>query len=420
MKHINKIISVNLLLFILLYGTLLSFAVTPTSWSGKVIEVLDGDIIKVLHENHEETIILAEVDCPKVDQPFGSIAKNFTSYLSLGKIITVKPVGTDGNSHIVAHIILPDRHDLNEDLVEAGLAWVLPSTSTKNALLDKEAQARSDKLGIWSETNPIPPWEWNINIRQAENERLLSNIQETSPLSKDEINTSISQNLKYESDEKDSFVIYRGFVVNFNCLKKGPNFTIHRLTAEQISTDHGEKAKRRSSFFIDDHHLKSCSATNNDYKKSGYDRGHMVPAGDFYWNQLLKNETFVLTNISPQSPNLNRGIWVFLENTIRDRVTKTRHTFYIITGVIYSETKSDVMGLSKVEVPDSFYKIIFDSDNNEMYGFLINNDLDSYDRSLKSYQVSIDYIEKLANEDFFDNLPDMLENSIESSTIYLN
>ncbi len=84
----------------------------------------------------------------------------------------------------------------------------------------------------------------------------------------------------------------------------------------------------------------------------------MVPAGDFYSNQSLKDETFVLTNICPQNAVLNRGIWASLENSIREKIIKLNTEAYIITGSIFSSDSIHTIGIDKVGVPDYFYKIM--------------------------------------------------------------
>ncbi len=407
----------SLLLYLLFAGH--SFPNELQTWTGKVVRVYDGDSIAVFDGSDEKKIILADIDCPEFDQPLGKVAKSFTTYLSFGKTITVRPLGNDKYGRIIAYIILPDGHSLNEDLLQAGLAWVYKPNSEKHNLIKKEKLASSKRLGIWSNSDPVPPWEWRNGVRQnSKGTDKLSNItNETDPVNSIEKEISIKKNLKYESDDLGKFIIYRGFVVNYNCFRKIPNFTIHVINLEQISSRHREKAKRRGSFYVDDYNLKNCSSTNADYKGSGYDRGHMVPAGDFYWNELLKRETFVLTNIAPQSPNLNRGVWAYLENRIRDKVHNTSHDLYVITGTIFNHDINKFIGSNRIAIPGSYYKIIYDPVSNEMFGFVMNNNAESYDGMLESYQVSVDKIEKLTNEDFFDKLPDVMEESLESSII---
>jgi len=204
-------------------------------------------------------------------------------------------------------------------------------------------------------------------------------------------------------------------VVAYDTIKKSPNFTIHRITSNQISSQSGIKAKRRSNFWVDDHNLKNKSPTNYDFKGSGYDRGHLVPAGDFYSDQLLKNETFVLTNICPQNPSLNRGIWANLEGSIRKIISDSGSTAYVITGVIHTDTLT--IGIGEVFVPNYLYKIVYFPLEQHLYAFMFINENITGFSQLSDYQVSVDDIEKITSEDFFDRLDDNIEEKLESQVI---
>lgn len=241
--------------------------------------------------------------------------------------------------------------------------------------------------------------------------------QQILPLTKEEEKDAARTHLIYECDPVDSFVIYRGYLVRYNYAKRTPIFTIHCLSPNQISPNSGTKVKRSSSFFVDDFHLRNRSAINMDYKWSGYDRGHMVPAGDFFWNKLLKDETFFLTNISPQNPILNRGIWNYLEMSIRDKVTALNENVYIVTGTIFSNSEIETIGLNKVGVPNYFYKIIYFSQTNLMFAFMFDNNIGSYLSDLNDYQIKVDELERITGQDFFECLEDSLENKLESTIL---
>lgn len=238
-------------------------------------------------------------------------------------------------------------------------------------------------------------------------------IQQIVNYSKDEI-YSLKYHLKYESDNPSRFIIYNGYVVSYNYKYRIPNFTYHKLTPFQISPQSGKQVKRRSSFYIDDYNLKRKSASNYDYKRSGFDKGHMVPAGDFYGNKILKDETFALTNICPQNPILNRGIWAYLEDRIRDKIIRFNKPAFIITGAIIDTMTCARIGLNHVGVPNYFYKIVFIPKLSLMYAFLFDNTITAYREKLENYQIKVDDIEGISGEDFFELLPDDFENKIES------
>jgi endonuclease YncB( thermonuclease family) len=131
-------------------------------WSGMVVGVSDGDTITVLHEGKGEKIRLYGIDTPEKGQPFSKKAKQFTSGMVYGKTVEVETKDTDRYSRNVA-LIYVDGQSLNEALVKNGFAWVYREYC-KEAFcedwLNLEIVARYDKIGLWSEPNPIPPWEF--------------------------------------------------------------------------------------------------------------------------------------------------------------------------------------------------------------------------------------------------------------------
>jgi len=131
-----------------------------SSWTGKVVGVSDGDTITVMKDGRGIKVRLSEIDCPESGQPFGARAKQLTSDLCFGKVVTVKPTDMDRYGRIVAHVILPDKRNLNEEIVKSGLAWQYKRYSKSQRLERLEAEARKAKIGIWSMPNPIPPWDW--------------------------------------------------------------------------------------------------------------------------------------------------------------------------------------------------------------------------------------------------------------------
>ncbi len=238
--------------------------------------------------------------------------------------------------------------------------------------------------------------------------------QETFALTDTEQQTSIKSFLRYESDSPTDYLLYRGFAIKYLCDQHVPEYALHVISPENISLPEGQSpAKRRSTFFVDDHQAKGCSAIPYDYKGSGYDRGHLVPAGDYVWNQLLKDETFVYSNIFPQSPNLNRGIWRHLEDCARRYSAENGVRLILITGGLYNNEDSITIGNRGLTVPSHTYKIIFSPTDNKMWCYLLPNSIDHY-QEIAAYQITVDEIEALAEEDFYDLLPDSLEGILES------
>ncbi len=242
------------------------------------------------------------------------------------------------------------------------------------------------------------------------------------PLSPTERQTAISRHLIFESDDPDSLIIYKGYVVSFDTTHKTPNWTIHDLTFTQIRTDTLPRASRRSRFLQDRLNLNANQqASHNDYTNSGFDRGHFVPAGDFFWDKPQKDDTFFVTNISPQTPDFNQIVWQNLEIKTRDLILDNRVNATVITGAIYASKRVKNRGLSrkKISIPSHLFKVVYTKIGNtdHLYCFLVPHMFAYPDKSLTCYQVSLDQIEGLVGEDFFEQLPDPIEIVLESQVM---
>jgi micrococcal nuclease len=135
-------------------------------FSGKVIGLADGDAITVLQERTPVKFRLHGIDAPETGQDFGSRAKQATSELAFGKVVTVQPVDTDRYSRTVALVTLPDGRSLNHELVCSGMAWWFRKFAPGDVALERlEAEARQAGRGVWSQPRPVPPWDWRDNTR---------------------------------------------------------------------------------------------------------------------------------------------------------------------------------------------------------------------------------------------------------------
>lgn len=135
-------------------------------WEGKVVKVVDGDTIQVLNNGNPVEIRLASVDCPELDQPYGPEARDFTVKKTAGKAIKVWPAGIDPEGRTLA-FVFADNVDLNKELLKAGLAWHFKGQTRNPELARLEFHARNRKAGLWSEPNPVPPWEWRQGKRSG-------------------------------------------------------------------------------------------------------------------------------------------------------------------------------------------------------------------------------------------------------------
>ncbi len=210
-------------------------------------------------------------------------------------------------------------------------------------------------------------------------------------------------------DDRDNQIIENlGYTVSYNKTWKIPNWVAYQLTNDE--TYGGEE---RTNKFLPDPQAKGVVTSTYDYSKSGYDRGHMAPAGDMKWDELAMTESFYLSNICPQNHNLNDGDWRILEEKIR-HWARIHGELYIVCGPIVTENHKTI-GYNKIAVPDSFYKVVLKTTDNEIeaIGFIFKNVAGH--KNLSSYVVSVDSVEQVANIDFFHALPDSVENIVEST-----
>jgi endonuclease G, mitochondrial len=166
----------------------------------------------------------------------------------------------------------------------------------------------------------------------------------------------------------------------------------------------------RTDDYRPDSLVSTMSAQLDDYRGSGYDRGHLCPAGDMKLNYTSMTETFYLSNCSPQDRDFNAGIWNELEERVRRWALSSGRMYVVTAGVLISNKGK--IGLDGVSIPKYFYKIIYDpKGQGKMIAFLIPNEKST--KPLQSYVVSVDSVESLTGIDFFPELPDTLENLLE-------
>jgi len=199
-----------------------------------------------------------------------------------------------------------------------------------------------------------------------------------------------------------------GYVLAYDEKRKNPAWVAYHLTAIEKKPT----SKRPSRFNTDK--TTEAKVSHKDYTHSGYDRGHMAPNYGIStrYGRAAQIETFLMSNIVPQKPNLNRGVWRELEM----KVAKLANRFdgvYIITGPIY-DNQIETISKKNIEIPDSFYKIIIDLENNipRALAFIMPQNVNRKDKPEK-FLTNIDEIEKQTGLDFFADLEDSYESKFE-------
>ncbi|GAH82191.1 unnamed protein product, partial [marine sediment metagenome] len=130
---------------------------------------------------------------------------------------------------------------------------------------------------------------------------------------------------------KDDIIRHTAYTLKYKEKYEQAEWVLYKLTAERVKGSY-----KRTNDFRPDPMVKTGSATLSDYKGSGYDRGHLAPAGDMKWSTTAMSESFYMSNMSPQNPGFNRGIWKKLEGQVRTWATDNEE-IYIVTGPVLSE-----------------------------------------------------------------------------------
>lgn len=186
--------------------------------------------------------------------------------------------------------------------------------------------------------------------------------------------------------------------------------------AYELKKDFIRKNNFKRPFFVDDPKVKTSSADWRNFKNSGYDKGHLCPAGDMQFNINAYNDTFYTSNVSPQLRAFNGGIWNRLEQKVR-YWAEIYDGVYVVTGGVLN-TSLNTIGREQVAVPDFFYKIVLNRSkgNFKVIAFLMPNK--KSEKPLYDFVVSVDSIEKMTGIDFFPALDDKIENDLEKRTDY--
>ena len=213
--------------------------------------------------------------------------------------------------------------------------------------------------------------------------------------------------VKLPDGTKHKTVQYPGFTVSFNAKHHIPNYVAWQLTGKNT-----EGSIKRTNKFLTDESVSGCPV-DNDYRNSGYDRGHMFPAADAKNREETMDACFYLTNICPQEHSLNNGAWKRLEENCRKWAVRDS-AIIIISGPVLADRLTKTIGETPVTVPDRFFKIILAPYANppRAIGFIMNNGY--VPGGMQQAAVSVDQVEAITGMDFFAALPDSIENIVEA------
>ena len=211
--------------------------------------------------------------------------------------------------------------------------------------------------------------------------------------------------IKSELQRTDDVIEYLGYSVSYNKDRKIPNWVSYELLASETDGPYSRKGKN----FRQDPSLSLSQADDNDYRNSGWSRGHMAPAGDFKWSDDAMWDTFYFTNCCPQNQSLNAGQWNTLEQKVRDWA-KMFGKVYVVTGPIIGKNIYGTIGNNRVVVPDAFFKAVLAND--QTIAFVMHNH--NNNENMQKCAMSVDDLEVLTGIDFFSELDDNFENQVEA------
>jgi endonuclease G len=201
------------------------------------------------------------------------------------------------------------------------------------------------------------------------------------------------------------------YALSYNEKYEQAEWVSYFLRSEKEGIGHFKRPR-----FINDPKVTTESADSDNYKKSGFDRGHLCAAADMRFSKSAYDETFFTSNVAPQKHNFNDGIWKRLEEKSRYWATKY-NGIYVVTGGILQKGLPTI-GSEKVAIPNYFYKVLYCNyqGKNKMVAFLIPS-VNSKE-PLYKFVVSVDSIEKMTGIDFFPQLNDEVESELERKSDY--
>lgn len=227
---------------------------------------------------------------------------------------------------------------------------------------------------------------------------------------------NLKHSSKYGLPSNDNLRLFDNFIISYDRRLRSPIWVFEHLTPEKLKGD----GNRKYSKFVEDPAIHEYfRAKDVDFRNSGYDRGHMAAAGNNKVNQNVMDQTFALSNISPQSPKFNQGVWEQLEKYVRYRANRSKN-LYVVTGPLFLPMKARdgnlyvtyrVLGNNHISVPTHYFKVFLvetKDGNLEMEAFLMPNDNDLDKCAINEYRVNIDrldVIERAAGILLFNQLP---------------
>ncbi|XP_033728658.1 endonuclease G, mitochondrial-like [Pecten maximus] len=224
----------------------------------------------------------------------------------------------------------------------------------------------------------------------------------------------VSEIMKYGFPSLDQIRSYDNFVLSYDRRNRTAHWVFEHIKPEHIGKN--DTDREQSSFHEDYSIHPYFRSTNYDYKSSGYDRGHLAAAANHRHSQNAMDQTFTLSNISPQvGRGFNRDAWNNLEKFVRS-VARMNRNVYVCTGPLYLPrreadgklyVKYPVIGPNNVAVPTHFFKVIavenFQGEF-ELMSFVMPNEVIPDNIPIKNFMVPMETIERAGGILLFDKI----------------
>lgn len=221
--------------------------------------------------------------------------------------------------------------------------------------------------------------------------------------------TDISVLAKIADTEGEIMLVRVGYTTSYNPKTKQPNWVGWRLTAAHVDGEFLRKGIK----FHEDEDVPEPRAKDEDYRGSGYDRGHMCPSGDNKWSQQAQEQSFLFTNICPQNHGLNAGDWNEMEQQCRKWAVEEGELYIVSGPIFYGSARHKSIGKNKIPVPEAFFKVVLSMKGTpKAIGFIYKNQAGN--RPKGDYVNTVDEVERITGIDFFPSLPDDVENKVEA------
>ncbi|MBO6255378.1 MAG: DNA/RNA non-specific endonuclease [Bacteroidaceae bacterium] len=249
-----------------------------------------------------------------------------------------------------------------------------------------------------------------VNETQKQEVVISQDQQQNNDISLEEAVVSV-QNLEIPAklkDRSEKILKRSNYTISYNRNWNQPNWVAWELNKNETKG----RNNRNEEFTADPDLAEAYQVESYDYSGSGYDRGHMCPAGDNHFDAKAMNESFYMSNICPQNHELNAGKWNDLEIACRKWANRYQQLFIVCGPIIDKRNGKRIGKEHEIIVPEKFFKVILITSTKpaRAIGYIFENN--GSDRPYKVH--SIDEVEKITGMDFFPNLPDKIEDLVES------